>query len=131
MKKVVLFLFLIFTICVQAQPKFSEIASMPGAFSRMGFGARGIGMGNALTAVTEGNLVSYYNPALSVFQEGNSFQTSYTFLSLDRSLNFLSFTRRFDLGGKKDRAAGISAGIINSGVGKIDGRDNQDGSQIA
>ena len=125
MKKVVLFLFLVFTICVQAQPKFSEIASMPGAFSRMGFGARGIGMGNALTAVTEGNLVSYYNPAVSVFQEGNSFQTAYTFLSLDRSLNFLSFTRRFDLGGKKDRAAGISAGIINSGVGKIDGRDNQ------
>lgn len=98
---------------------------MPGAFTRMGFGARGIGMGNAMTAVTEGNLVSYYNPALSVFQEGNSFQTSYTFLSLDRSLNFLSFTRRFDLGGKKNRAAGISAGIINSGVSKIDGRDNQ------
>ncbi len=98
---------------------------MPGAFTRMGFGARGIGMGNAMTAVTEGSLVSYYNPALSVFQEGNSFQTSYTFLSLDRSLNFLSFTRRFDLGGKKNRAAGISAGIINSGVSKIDGRDNQ------
>ncbi len=98
---------------------------MPGAFTRMGFGARGIGMGNAMAAVTEGNLVSYYNPALSVFQEGNSFQTSYTFLSLDRSLNFLSFTRRFDLEGKKNRAAGISAGIINSGVSKIDGRDNQ------
>lgn len=106
-----------------AQPKESKIAAMPGTFGRMGFGARGIGMGNALLAVTEGNLVSYYNPAVSVFQEGNSFQTSYTFLSLDRSLNFLSFTRRFDLGGKKDRAAGISAGIINSGVGKIDGRD--------
>lgn len=108
---------------VIAQPKFSKISNMPGAFSRMGFGARGLGMGNAMLAVTEGNLVSYYNPVVSVFQEGNSFQTSYTFLSLDRSLNFLSFTRRFDLGGKKDRAAGISAGIINSGVSKIDGRD--------
>jgi hypothetical protein len=82
-------------------------------------------MGNALLSVTEGNLVSYYNPAVSVFQEGNSFQTSYTFLSLDRSLNFLSFTKRFDVGGKKERAAGVSAGIINSGVSKIDGRDNQ------
>jgi len=114
-----------FNVLLIAQPQFSRISSMPGAFTRMGFGARGIGMGNAMTAVTEGNLVSYYNPALSVFQEGNSFQTSYTFLSLDRSLNFLSFTRRFDLGGKKNRAAGISAGIINSGVSKIDGRDNQ------
>jgi len=125
LKKQLLFVFFVFTIAVAGQPQFSKIASMPGAFSRMGFGARGIGMGNALSAVTEGNLVSYYNPALSTFQEGNSFQTSYTFLSLDRSLNFLSFTRRFDLGGKIERSAGISAGIINSGVSKIDGRDNQ------
>ncbi len=126
MKKYFLILItLTFSTLLTAQPQFSKIASMPGAFSRMGFGARGIGMGNAMSAVTDGNLVSYYNPALSVFQEGNSFQTSYSFLSLDRSLNFLSFTRRFDLGGKKNRAAGISAGIINSGVSKIDGRDNQ------
>lgn len=125
MKKYLLFIILVLTAAAAAQPKFSKIAAMPGTFSRLGFGARGIGMGNALTAVTEGNLVSYYNPALSVFQEGNSFQTSYTFLSLDRSLNFLSFTKRFDVGGKKERAAGVSAGIINSGVSKIDGRDNQ------
>lgn len=125
MKKYLLYIILILTASAAAQPKFSKIADMPGAFSRMGFGARGIGMGNAMLSVTEGNLVSYYNPALSVFQEGNSFQTSYSFLSLDRSLNFLSFTRRFDVGGKKDRAAGVSAGIINSGVSKIDGRDNQ------
>jgi hypothetical protein len=117
-----------------AQPKFSEIAVKPGAFSRMGFGARGIGMGNAMSAVNNGNLVSYYNPALSVFQEGNSFQTSYTFLSLDRSLNFINFTRRFDFYNAMDTlvenpeprsSAGVSIGIINSGVGKIDGRDNQ------
>jgi hypothetical protein len=124
-KYFLILIILAFNVLLAAQPKFSSISSMPGAFTRMGFGARGIGMGNAMSAVTEGNLVSYYNPAISVFQDGNSFQTSYTFLSLDRSLNFLSFTRRFDLGGKKDRAAGISAGIINSGVSKIDGRDNQ------
>lgn len=107
---------------------------MPGAFSRMGFGARGIGMGNAMSAVTEGNLVSYYNPAVSSFQENNSVQTSYTFLSLDRSLNFLNFTRRFDFFSAKDSlqiprkprsSAGISLGVINSGVSNIDGRDNQ------
>jgi len=114
-----------------AQPKFTEINSKVGAFSRMGFGARGIGMGNAMSAVTTGNLVSYYNPALPPFQENNSFQSGYTFLSLDRSLNFLSFTRKFDFYSKvnsqdkEPRAtAGISFGIINSGVSGIDGRDN-------
>lgn len=114
-----------------AQPKFSEMSVKPGAFSRMGFGPRGIGMGNGLSALTEGNLIAYYNPASSVFQEGNSFQTGYSFLSLDRALNFINFTRRFEFRssrsenlGKPASVAGISAGIINSGVSKIDGRDN-------
>jgi hypothetical protein len=104
--------------------------SMPGAFSRVGFGARGIGMGNAMSAVTEGDLVSYYNPAVIIYQQNNSIQTSYSFLSLDRSLNFLNFTRKFDIqsskNASKSSSAGISAGIINSGVGKIDGRDGND-----
>lgn len=116
-----------------AQSTVSDISSMPGAFSRMGFGARGMGMGNAMSAVKEGSLVSYYNPALAPFQEGNSFQTSYSILSLDRSLNFLNYTRRFELGKKESSdgtvkprsVAGISIGIINAGVSKIDARDNQ------
>jgi hypothetical protein len=130
LKKVLLAFYLFTAVFAYSQPKFSEISSMPGAFSRMGFGARGMGMGNALSAVTEGNLVSYYNPALSVFQQDNSFQTSYSFLSLDRSLNFLNFTRRFDFYSSKDSSkvpsgtAGVSVGIINSGVRNIDGRDN-------
>jgi hypothetical protein len=130
----ILFLIILFPLIGIAQPEFSKISSMPGAFSRMGFGARGIGMGNAMSSVIEGNIVSYYNPALIVYQENNSFQTSYSFLSLDRSLNFLNFTRRFEFYSAKDSlvenpkpraTAGISIGIINAGVGKIDGRDNQ------
>ncbi len=121
-----------FFMSLNAQPKFVDINTRPGAFSRMGFGARGIGMGNALSSVTKGNLVSYYNPALSPFQEKNSVQAGYTFLSLDRSLNFLSFTRKFDFYSSNDTSvdrkprgtAGISSGIINAGVSKIDGRDN-------
>ena len=50
-----------------AQPEFTEINSKVGAFSRMGFGARGIGMGNAMSSVTTGNVVSYYNPAVTPF----------------------------------------------------------------
>jgi hypothetical protein len=130
LKRNFIIFYILLTACVYSQPQSSAISSMPGAFSRMGFGARGMGMGNAMSAVTEGNLVSYYNPALSVFQQDNSFQTSYSFLSLDRSLNFLNFTRRFDFYSSKDSSsqpnatAGLSIGIINSGVSNIDGRDN-------
>jgi len=116
-----------------AQPQFTEIGSRVGAFSRIGFGARGIGMGNAMSAVVTGELVSYYNPAVTVFQENNSVLTGYSFLSIDRNLNFLSFTRRFDFYSKKDslvenpkprNSAGVSIGVINAGVSNIDGRDN-------
>lgn len=130
----ILFAFSIFLLSgfLIAQPMFTEINSKVGAFSRMGFGARGIGMGNAMSSVTTGNLVSYYNPAVTPFQENNSMQLGYSVLSLDRSLNFLSFTRKFDFYSSKDTSvdkkptstAGISFGIINSGVSGIDGRDN-------
>lgn len=135
MRKIILFAICFFiTISTHflAQPKYTELSSKVGSFSRMGFGARGIGMGNAMSSITTGNLVSYYNPALSPFQQNNYAQVGYSFLSLDRSLNYLSFTRKFDFFSSKDtssnkkptRTAGISAGIINSGVSGIDGRDN-------
>ncbi len=133
MKKVLYIALLFVSTVVFAQPQFTELGVRVGAFSRIGFGARGIGMGNAMTAVTTGQLVSYYNPAVTVFQEGNSAQAGYTFLSLDRNLNFLSFTRRFDFYSKKDTlkenrkprtSAGLSIGVINAGVRNIDGRDN-------
>ncbi|MCF6268822.1 MAG: hypothetical protein L3J41_03845 [Melioribacteraceae bacterium] len=126
-------LLLLSSVALAQSDQYSKISSMPGAFSRMGFGARGMGMGNAMSAVITGNKVAYYNPALSVFQEGNSFQTSYSFLSLDRNLNFLTFTRKFELGKKnsegefinKPRIAGVSAGIINASVDNFSQRDNQ------
>lgn len=125
---------LLLTTQLDAQRKMSDISSAPGAFSRIGFGARGIGMGNALGAIKSGNVFTYYNPALAVFQNDNSFNAQYTFLGLDRALNFISFTRRFDFYGKNDTipgervprsTAGVSAGMINAGVSNIDQRDNQ------
>jgi len=124
---------LLFSVVALSQPKFSEMSVSPGAFSRIGFGARGIGMGNALSSITEGELSSYYNPAITPFQENNSFQAGYSFLTLDRALNYFNYTRRFDFYSVKDTVAetrkprttaGLSIGIINSGVGNIDGRDN-------
>ncbi|MCE1188819.1 MAG: hypothetical protein LWX56_06710 [Ignavibacteria bacterium] len=108
-----------------AQPKFESTNTAPGEFARLGFLPRGIAMGNAMSAVREGQLSGFYNPALGVFQEYNSFQAAYTFMTLDRTLNYLGFTRRFQLS-KKDtsQVAGISFGLINAGVSNIGEYDN-------
>ncbi len=96
----------------------AQIGGKPGAYSRMGFGARGMGMGNATTALSTGDIVAYDNPALLPWAEYRFASASFGILSLDRSLNFLVFTMPV----KPD--AGLSVGIINSGVSRIDGRDN-------
>jgi hypothetical protein len=110
---------------------FAQIGGKAGAYSRMGFGARGMAMGNALTAVTSGDATSYYNPATIPFAEYRSATLSFGILSFDRRLNFLGFTQ--PLGGgetmvndtvRRSPRAGISFGIINSGVSNIDGRDS-------
>jgi len=120
-----------------AETVFGQIGSSPGAFTRMGFGARGLSMGNAMTAVTNGDITSYYNPALSSFQDYRTFSASYSFLSLDRSLNFIHYTQSIKIYGKRfvvnssrtdtvktlQSITGISGGWINAGVSRIDGRD--------
>ncbi len=91
-------------------------------------------MGNAMSAVIDGDLEGYYNPAVASFQNDIKISAGYTFMSLDRSVNYFSFGKKFELGKKRDQdgnwtkpksVAGISAGIINSGVSGIDERDNQ------
>jgi len=91
-----------------------------GAFSRMGFGARGMAMGNAVNAVTFGAIGSYYNPATIAFARTPTIDASMGLLSLDRSLNFLHFTTHIP------PSAGFSVSVINAGVSDIDGR-NRDG----
>jgi len=98
-------------------PSHAQIAGQPGAFSRMGFGARGMGMGNAMTAVTEGLITGYYNPALIAWSTNRNASASFGILSLDRSLNFLHYTQPVP------PMAAVSVGIINAGVSNIDGRD--------
>lgn len=89
----------------------------PGAFTRMGFGARGMGMGNAMVAVRNGELNGFYNPAVSLSQQTRIVSASFGFLSLDRSHNALSYTQPIDSN------AAVSFGILNAGVTEIDGRD--------
>jgi hypothetical protein len=100
----------------------AQIGGAAGSYSRMGFGARGMGMGNAMTAVVSGDVIGYYNPGVIPLAENRNASGSFGLLSLDRSLNFLGFTQTLP------PDAGISAGLINAGVSNIDGRD-ADGEQ--
>ena len=95
----------------------SSDGGLAGAPFRMGFGARGMAMGNAMTAVISGNVQSYYNPALVPFESEPTVVATYGDLSLDRNLNFLSYTKSLKPN------AGFSLSLINAGVGNIDGRD--------
>ena len=88
-----------------------------GAFARLGFGARGMAMGNALTASTGANTSPYYNPALAPTADGQRLAASAAILSFDRELQFLEFTTPIG------PSAGIAIGLIHGGVSDIDGRD--------
>lgn len=111
-------LILALLLMIAVTPVFGQNAGTAGTFARMGFGARGMGMGNALSAITAGDVNTYYNPALSPFSTQHTIQASFGVLSLDRSLNFLSYTQPLP------PSAGVSFGVINAGVHNIDGRDN-------
>ncbi|MBW7887270.1 MAG: hypothetical protein H3C35_02785 [Bacteroidetes bacterium] len=96
---------------------YGQLSGTAGAFSRVGFGARGMGMGNALTAVSNGELPGYYNSASPSVITHSSGALSFGILSLDRSLNTIYYAQPIDT------TAGLAVGIINSGVTNIDGRD--------
>ena len=106
----------------------------PGAFTRLGFGARGMGMGNALSAVRTGIISSLYNPALTPFQADHLLYANYSILSLDRKLNQISYTQSIRLrkaGASKFEnepdvlsISGVSAGWTNAGDADIQGYDS-------
>ncbi|MBI5645557.1 MAG: hypothetical protein HY962_01385 [Ignavibacteriae bacterium] len=109
-----------------------------GAFTRLGFGARGMGMGNAMSAITSGAISSTYNPALTPFQSDRVVYGNYSVLALDRALNQISYTQRVTI--RKNGAnkfpddpdalsiAGVSAGWTNAGDADVMGYDS-DGFQ--
>ncbi|MDQ3020701.1 MAG: hypothetical protein M3R36_09035 [Bacteroidota bacterium] len=102
----------------------AQLGSYAGAFSRMGFSARGLAMSNAMVSNVFGDVNGIYNPALATFQDDGLVNLGYTFLSQDRKLNFVGFTKKIKLSGKQEGGAGITAAWINAGVTDIDGRDN-------
>lgn len=105
-------LVLLFAASVQ-----SAASQSAGSFARMGFGARGMSMGNALAGDASGYGDPYYNPALAPFIPEQSLDASAALMTLDRELQFLQLATPL-----RPRA-GIAAGIIHAGVNNIDGRD--------
>lgn len=87
-----------------------------GAFSRLGFDARGIAQGNALVASSASDVSPYYNPALLPAVSGQRVSGSAAVLAYDRQWQSLEFTT--PLG----PTAGVGVGLIYGGVGEIDGR---------
>ena len=126
MKKSFIYIILIF---LSANILKAQSGSYPGAFARLGFGARGLAMGNAMTSNVFGDISGYYNPALPCFQDDAVINLGYTFLNLDRKLNFVGVTKKFKIPNQPSGGAGISLGWINSGVNNIDIRDN-DGNPL-
>ncbi|MEW5797415.1 MAG: hypothetical protein AB1728_00280 [Bacteroidota bacterium] len=95
----------------------AQLAGTAGAATRLGFGARGMGMGNAMIAVLHGENSGYYNPASVKHLDGQYATLSYGALSLDRNLNALFYGQPIDTN------AGVAVRILNTGVSDIDGRD--------
>lgn len=104
--------FLLFTLL----PPF-VLAQSAAPFSRMGIGARGVGMGNALVADAFGDGNAFYNPALAPHIGEQQIEATYSAMTFDRQLQFLQFSSQMK------PSAGISAGVIHGGVKNFDGRD--------
>ena len=93
-------------------------AQEAGAFARIGFGAQGVGAGNALVADLSGDASPYHNPALAPFATGQHLAASAAFLSFDRRLQYLQFAAPLK------PSAGIAAGLTHLSVSDIEGRDD-------
>lgn len=125
-KKIFLILTILIVYCTGAE---AQSGSYAGSFARMGFGARGLALGNAMVSDIFGDVSGYYNPSLACFQEQGILNLGYTAMTLDRRLNFVGFAKKFKIPKQEKGGAGITLSWINSGVSDIDGRDN-DAKQI-
>ncbi len=92
-------------------------AQEAGAFARLGFGARGIALGNALAADLSGRASPYYNPALAPLVPRQSLSAAVGLLSFDRELQYLHFATPIKPG------AGLAVGLTHAATNDIDGRD--------
>ena len=90
---------------------------LAGPFLRMGLGARAIAMGGAQTAIADDGYAAFYNPGGLPFLNKRHFSTTYSLLSLDRRIQYISYSQRLE------PLAGLSLFWLRAGTDNIDGRD--------
>ncbi len=99
------------------EPIKAQNGGFAGSYTRMGLGARGMGMGNALTAVSQQGIYAHYNPALAAeAQDGIQLDLSSALMTFDRTLHTLNGSIPLP------PSAGLSVSLINANVSNIDGR---------
>jgi len=91
-------------------------AQGPGAFMRMGLGARSVAM-PAQTADRSGYASPYLNPSLAPFQPAQGVELSAGLLAFDRTWEAVQVAAPLQ------PKSGFAAGVLHGGVENIDGRD--------
>jgi len=89
-----------------------------GQIGRIGFGGRGIAVGNALAGDASGEASPFYNPALAPYIPKQSIGLSAALMTHNRQLQFVEFKTPLR------PIAGIATGLIHTGVGQIDQRNS-------
>ena len=93
-------------------------AQTAGQVGRMGFGSRGIAVGNALAGDASGMASPFYNPALAPYIQSQGLSLSAALMTHDRQLQFV------ELRTPLKPLAGIAAGLVHTGVRNIDQRNS-------
>ncbi len=106
--------FLLCLLCLLPQ---LVVAQTAGHIGRMGFGSRGIAVGNSLAGDASGLASPFYNPALAPYVNAQSLALSAALMTNDRQLQFV------ELRTPLKPLAGLTAGLIHTGVQNIDQRD--------
>lgn len=89
---------------------------VPGAFLRLGVGARPLGLGNAFVALAADASATYWNPAGLSKLKHIELQAMYGHLTLDRTHSFLAF-------GIPNKIGSFGVGWLSLGITGIEGRD--------
>ena len=90
----------------------------PGAYLRMGLGARALSMGNTGIACSQNGFAPFYNPAGISRLQNRHFALSYSFLALDRQLHYTGLVIPLK------PTAGIGLSWMHGGVDNIEGRSS-------
>jgi len=106
-------------LILAVQPGYSQEkgAGLPGAYLRIGVGARAFAMGRAFTGLADDATGCYWNPAGIGQLDLTQAVASYQFLSMERAFSYAAVTVPARWGG----TFGVS--WIRLGVGGIEGRD--------